>query len=134
MVYSNWDSLEKDIINKVQLATLDAQRQSVDRLHEYMKNRFYATEEPKKYKRTGHLGDSGMIGNYVQTSNGAIGAFYIDDSDFYTTGTYSTPKVFQEAETHGSGIIGNPHFWWDTMMDIEYEIIPNSFGKYFKKI
>lgn len=134
MIYKSWDSLEKDIINKVQLATLDAQKQSVDRLHEYMAVRFYATEEPKVYRRTHHLAESGMMGDYIQNSNGATGAIYIDDSDFYTTGTYPTPVVFQEAEVHGSRIIGNPHFWWDTMMDIEYEIIPNAFGKYFKKI
>ena len=134
MVYTNWASLEKDIINKVQLATLDAQKQSVDRLHEYMSIRFYATEEPMVYKRTYHLAESGMMGDYLQNSNGATGVIYIDDSDFYTTGTYPTPVVFQEAEVHGSRIIGNPHFWRDTMMDIEYEIIPNAFGKYFKKI
>ena len=134
MVYTNWASLEKDIINKVQLATLDAQKQSVDRLHEYMAVRFYATEEPKVYRRTYHLAESGMMGDYIQNSNGATGVVYIDDSDFYTTGTYPTPVVFQEAEVHGSRIIGNPYFWLDTMRDIEYEIIPNAFGKYFKKI
>lgn len=134
MAHKNWNSLERDIVNKVQLSTLDAQRQAVDRLHEYMGVRFYATEKPKRYKRTGHLGESGMMGDYIQTKDGATGALYIDDSDFYTTGTYPTPIVFQEAEVHGSGIIGNPYFWWDTMMDIESEIIPNAFGKYFKKI
>jgi len=134
MVYKNWSSLERDVVKKVQLATLDAQKQAVDRLQEYMGVRFYATEEPKRYKRTHHLGESGTMGDYIQTSNGATGSFYIDDSDFYTTGTYPTPVVFAEAEVQGSGIIGNPHFWLDTMTDVEYEIIPNAFGKYFTKV
>lgn len=134
MVYKDWNSLERDIVKKVQLATLDAQKQSVDRLQEYMGVRFYATEKPNIYKRTGHLGESGKMGDYIQNIDGATGSIYIDDNDFYTTGTYPTPVVFQEAEVHGSGIIGNPYFWRDTMTDIEYEIIPNAFGKYFKMI
>jgi len=134
MVYKDWNSLERDVVKKVQLATLDAQKQSVDRLQEYMGVRFYATEKPNRYKRTGHLGESGKMGDYIQNIDGATGSIYIDDSDFYTTGTYPTPVVFQEAEVHGSGIIGNPYFWRDTMTDIEYEIIPNAFGKYFKMI
>ena len=130
-VYRDWDSLEHDIVNKVRLATIEARNRSLERLDEYMRVRFYQTPKPNQYIRTGHLGESAEIGEYIEDKFGATGTFYINDNDYYTTGTYPTPIVFQEAEVQGSGIIGNPYFWHDTMNDMENEIIPNAFRKYF---
>lgn len=130
MVHKSWDSLEKDIINKVQSATSEAQIQSYLRLKEYLEW-FYSVPQGVRYRRTGHLGESAVLGSFSADSNGANAIINIDISPFYTTGSYDTPKVFEEAEAHGSGIRGVPNFWGNTMMDMENEIIPNAFGKYF---
>lgn len=134
MVYKSWSALEKDINNSIAMATSAAQMDAALRLSEYM-DYFYATPKPKVYDRTGHLGESWRIGSFTPTPTGAIGEIYIDESDFYTTGTYQTPWVFENAESGypPSRMLGHPHFWEDTMIDIENEIIPNAFGKYFRK-
>ena len=131
MVHKSWDSLEKDTINKVQSATSEAQIQSYLRLKEYLEW-FYSVPQGVRYRRTGHLGESAELGSYSTNSTGANAIINIDISPFYTTGSYDTPKVFEEAEIHGSGIRGVPNFWGNTMTDMENEIIPNAFGKYFR--
>ena len=130
MVHKSWDSLEKDIITRVQSATSEAQIQSYLRLKEYLEW-FYSVPQGVRYRRTGHLGESAELGSYSTNSTGANAIINIDISPFYTTGSYDTPKVFEEAEIHGSGIRGVPNFWGNTMTDMENEIIPNAFGKYF---
>ena len=93
------------------------------------------------YDRTGQLGSSASASNFQPTANGGIGMIEINDDVNYTTGTYDTMMVIENAETGyvpptapWATMKGNPYFWWDTMMDIESEIIPNTFGKYFKQI
>ena len=135
MVYTDWASLERGVIDKVRLATQEAQELSLIRLSKYL-DRFYESPEPIMYERTGQLGSSASAPHFQPTANGGIGMIEINDDVNYTTGTYDTMMVIENAETGypPSHMLGNPHFWWDTMMDIEYEIIPNTFGKYFRKI
>lgn len=135
MVYTDWASLERGVIDKVRLATQEAQELSLIRLSKYL-DRFYKSPEPIMYERTGQLGSSASATHFQPTANGGIGMIEINDDVNYTTGTYDTMMVIENAETGypPSHMLGNPHFWWDTMMDIEYEIIPNTFGKYFRKI
>lgn len=132
-VYRNWKSLEGDILSKVRYCTLDAQQQSLLKLNEYLEF-FYTVPEGKWYRpRTDHLKNSGTLGQFTITTNGAMGEIYMDTSVPYTTGTYTTQKVYEEAEKHGSGILGVPHFWENTMTEIHDTVIPNAFGKYFKQ-
>ena len=140
MIYTNWASLEKAVVNKVQLATKEAQTLSLQRLSQYL-DRFYDTEEPKRYERTGLLGSSASAPHFQPTATGGIGIIEMNDDVNYTTGTYDTMMVFENAETHylppsapWAQIKGNPYFWSDTMTDIEHEIIPNVFSKYFRMI
>ena len=140
MVYTDWASLERDIVKKVRDATQEAQDLSLKKLSEYL-DRFYATPEPKLYRRTGQLGSSASAPHFQPTANGGVGIIELNDDINYATGTYDTMMVYENAENGyvppsapWAAIKGNPHFWWDTMMDIEHEIIPNTFGKYFKKV
>lgn len=136
MIYKDWDSLERDIIAKVQQCTIEAQEASLHRFSEYL-DRFYETPVPKQYIRTGLLGSSASADHFQPTPDGGIGRIEMnDDVNYAKPGLYDTMMVFENAETgyERSHMLGNPHFWWDTMMDIQYEIIPNTFGKYFKKI
>ena len=55
MVHKSWDSLEKDIINRVQSATSEAQIQSYLRLKEYLEW-FYSVPLCVRYRRELSLG------------------------------------------------------------------------------
>lgn len=136
MVHTNWSSLEHDIISKVRECTKDAQEASLYRLSEYL-DRFYETPEPKRYERTGLLGSSASADHFQPTADGGVGRIEMnDDVNYAKDGLYDTMMVFENAETgyKPSRMLGNPHFWFDTMMDIQHEIIPNVFGRYFRKI
>lgn len=133
MVFKNWNDLEKAIVREVEFAVRD----TVYNGHmELIKNLewFYQTPDPIRYRRTDHLGrasESEASGK----PKGGVGLIYLDDSVPYTTGTYDTHKVFSEAEEHGSGIKGNPHFWANTMDTINKSIMPVAFrnhGFYIK--
>lgn len=132
MIHKTWDSLANAIQRQVGIATMEAQKASLIRLSEYL-DRFYDTRDPKLYVRTGHLGSSASAEPFVWTNDGGEGVIYMAEDIPYETGTHSTREVFSDAEAHLGGIIGNPLFWGDTMSDIENYIIPDTFGKYFKR-
>lgn len=124
MVYHDWDSLEKGITDKLKSAILDIGTKANQELQANLE-RFYDTSDPFMYERTGHLRNSWDY-DYTEMGNTAVVQILLDSSEPYYTGTYTTQKVFDEAEVHGSRIIGNPYFWRDTMDKIENEILPMS--------
>ena len=79
---------------------------------------FYDTEPPHIYRRTGQLGNSPRTTGLTGGNGNYSADIYLDQGYEYSTGTYSTPKVFDEAEAGGSGIIGNSGFWQKTESDI----------------
>lgn len=135
MIYKDWKSLSREIIRRTREATRDCNDWALNRLEENL-SRFYETEEPKVYQRTHHLEHSGKEKFYKEHPLGANGAIYIDQTPFYTTGTYETPWVFENAEIGypPSHMLGNPLFWEDTMTDIENDFMPRSFGRFFTKV
>lgn len=134
MVYKNWESLERDVVSKVREATRDCTKWTLNRLEENLA-RFYESPEPDVYERTHHLEHSGKEASFSNIANGAMGTVIIDQRPFYTTGTYDTMMVFENAETGyaPSNMLGNPLFWEDTMRDLETNFIPTSFGRFFIK-
>lgn len=128
MVYKNWENLESEIKKRTALATQDTIIGGKEVLDNYLRY-FYETRDPDRYERTYYLMRSGDY-MYTDTGNGGYGFLRMDSSTPYQTGTYSTIKVFQEAEVHGSGIIGNPFFWENTMQEIENNVMPNAFRKH----
>lgn len=85
---------------------------------------FYIVPEGKVYKRTGAYGESpestgvsGSNGNYDYN-------IHLNPPD-YTTGTYSGQKVREEAQYHGSGILGRAGTWFEAQQDIEEAIRKN---------
>lgn len=74
-------------------------------------NSSYSGREPKVYKRTGQLKNSPRTTGVTVSGNTVIAKIYLDQQYNYNTGTYSTPKVFSEAEAGGSGIVLTPGFW-----------------------
>ena len=86
---------------------------------------FYSQGNPIRYIRTGAYGESpestgvsGGNGNYDYN-------IYLDPPE-YTTGTYSGQKVMEEAQWHGSGILGRAGTWFEAEHDIE-EALKNNF-------
>ena len=85
---------------------------------------FYSQGSPKKYVRTGALGESpehtgvaGGNGNYEYR-------IYLEPPE-YTTGTYSGQKVLEEAQYHGSGILGRAGTWYESEYDIKEAVERN---------
>lgn len=74
-------------------------------------NTSHSGREPKVYKRTGQLKNSPRTTGVIVSGNTVIAKIYLDQQYNYDTGTYSTPKVFSEAEAGGSGIVVTPGFW-----------------------
>lgn len=131
MVYHDWDSLEKGITDKLKSAILDIGTKANQELQANLE-RFYDTPEPFMYERTGHLRNSWDY-DYTEMGNTAVVQLFLDSSDPYDTGTYTTQMVLENAETHylpptapWAQIKGNPYFWRDTMDKIENEILPMS--------
>lgn len=128
MTFKDWNSLESEIKKRTALATQDTIIGGKEVLDNYLRY-FYETRDPDRYERTYYLMCSGDY-TYETSEGGGKGTIYMDDSVPYQTGTYSTIKVFQEAEVHGSRIIGNPFFWENTMQEIENNVMPNAFRKH----
>lgn len=95
-------SLENAISNAEGQLYLQAQKNN---------RHFYDQGRPKQYKRTGQLGNAIKTTGVTPTGKGFEAEIYEDMSYSYTTGTYSTPKIFAEAEHNGSGILGAPDYW-----------------------
>lgn len=134
MIYKDWKSLENAILDNVREATKDCNDWTFNRLEENL-SRFYESPQPTMYERTHHLEHSGKQASFTNTSDGAVGVIIIDQRPFYTTGTYETPWVFENAETgyRPSNMLGNPFFWEDTMRDLEQNFMPTAFGRFFIK-
>ena len=98
MIYKDWKSLENAILDNVREATKDCNDWTFNRLEENL-SRFYESPQPTMYERTHHLEHSGKQASFTNTSDGAVGVIIIDQRPFYTTGTYETPWVFENAET-----------------------------------
>lgn len=134
MIYKDWKSLENAILDNVREATKDCNDWTFNRLEENL-SRFYESPEPTMYERTHRLEHSGKQASFTNTSDGALGVIIIDQRPFYTTGTYETPWVFENAEIgyRPSHMLGNPFFWEDTMRDLEENFMPTAFGRFFRK-
>lgn len=85
---------------------------------------FYSQGFPEQYLRTGkyeHSAESSGVfggnGNYHYN-------IHLNVSD-YKTGTFSGQTVFEEAQHNGSGILGKPGTWDDSVRDIEEELKKN---------
>lgn len=82
----------------------------------------YASAQPTYYykgtgKRTGMMKDYAPLLVGTGTSGHTVhGSFRMNSNYAYDSGTYSALKVFQEAETGGSGIV-MASGWWQRTMD-----------------
>lgn len=66
---------------------------------------------PKIYERTGNYESSPKTDGVTKSGNSVHTTARLDDSNPYSTGSYSTNKVFEEIQHNGSGIVGAPGTW-----------------------
>jgi len=79
---------------------------------------FYIQGDPKYYERTGALGESPRSAGVISKGNGNYHyKIYLEDPE-YNTGTYDGHKVLEEAQYHGSGILGRAGTWFESEQDI----------------
>ena len=77
-------------------------------------NASYAGAQPEIYKRTDQMRNSPKSTGVTGGGDVVSTTVYLDEGYTYNTGTYSTHKVFFEAENGGSGIVMTPGFWQRT--------------------
>lgn len=85
---------------------------------------FYIQGNPSSYVRTGALGES-PESTGVSGGNGNYHYNIHLNPPTYTTGTYSGQKVLEEAQYHGSGILGRAGTWFEAQQDIEEALKKN---------
>lgn len=79
---------------------------------------FYLQGNPVMYQRTGAYGNS-PESTGVSGGNGEYHYNIHLNPPTYTTGTYDGQKVMEEAQHHGSGILGRAGTWFEAQQDIE---------------
>ena len=91
----------------------------------------YSGGDPEVYQRTYQYKNSPRTTGVDQKCNVIEAKVYLDQNYNYDTGTYSTPRVFTEAESGGSGIKLTPGSWGKTENKIP-ETMASAFGKRFR--
>lgn len=91
---------------------------------------FYSQGSPNRYKRTYSYGDSPKSMGVIGSGDHLETEIYLDMDFSYTTGSWSTPKVFNAIEFGGGGILGKTGRWQQTEEDVE-RIINEAFVKRF---
>lgn len=96
-------------------------------------NASYAGGQPKKggYQRTDQMRNSPRTTGVTGGGNSVSAKVYLDQGYSYNTGSYSTPHVFTEAESGGSGIVMTPGFWQRTEQKAQ-QYVEEAFSKRFK--
>ncbi len=139
----SWDELEKQImkklVNAMNVVELKAETIMTDELFG-----FYAGGFPKRYKRTGQLGNSWRTSGVTQSGTSASFKAYLDMGacsydvpnplfDYDGTGRYShfsTGEVFNAAEGGYAGVVGRPGFWLRSEIKFE-QALKETMGQYF---
>lgn len=88
---------------------------------------FYSQGNPIFYQRTGAYGDS-VSSTGVSGGGGNYNYSIYLNPPSYSTGTYDGLTVLQEAQYHGSGILGRAGTWFESEKDIE-EAIRRNFSR-----
>ena len=85
---------------------------------------FYTQGSPQVYQRTGALGES-PESTGVSGGNGDYHYNIHLNPPSYSTGTYDGQTVLEEAQYHGSGILGRAGTWFEAQQDIEEAVKKN---------
>ena len=127
--YTDWGSLEKALQDKMREALMGTLDDSFMALSQNVLD-FYQGD-PVMYERTGAFGESPDWKPIEGSGNSLVATVYMDGDYQYNTGMHpSGLTVFQWAEEHSHGILGNSGTWAKTEDDI-VEAINDNFGRAF---
>ena len=114
-----FQAIDKQIIKPRAVA---AEREGFQMTKEDIES-FYMQGDPKRYERTGAYGES-PESTGVSGGNGNYDYNIHLNRPAYSTGTPGFP-VLEEAQYHGSGILGRAGTWFEAQQDIEEALKKN---------
>ena len=91
---------------------------------------FYSQGHPNRYKRTPSYGNSAKSTGVIGSGDHLETEIYLDTGFNYSTGSWSTPKIFDAIEFGDGGVLGKTGRWQQTEEDVE-RIINEAFVKRF---
>lgn len=115
-----FDAIDKQIIKP----RVDASEQEGFQMTKEDIKSFYIVPEGNVYQRTGAYGNSPKSSG-VSGGNGNYHYNIHLNPPSYSTGTYDGQTVLQEAQYHGSGILGRAGTWFEAEEDIKQAVIKN---------
>lgn len=93
-------------------------------------NDYYSIGNPKQYKRTYSYEHSPKSTGVIGSGDRLESEIYLDMGFKYSTGSWSTPTVFEAIELGFGGVLGKTGRWEQTEADVE-KIVSEAFGKRF---
>lgn len=127
MVFTSLESLISGLQGEIEAAVNEAESKGY--LSAVKNTSDYRQVTPKVYEVTYQLENSARTTGVIGGGNHYEAEIYLDEGFNYDTGTWSTPKIFDIAES--GGLINPGGFWARTEDEIEQEAIA-SFSKRFK--
>lgn len=141
---SSWAEIESRLTKRLQGAMNIVNLHAENIMRQELAS-FYAGGTPRRYVRTGQLGNSAKVTPLATSGTTISFKAYLDKGsvyyhvpnplfDFDGTGRYShytTDEVFDAAEAGHSGIVGRPGFWGRSERRIEqdfYSVIGSFFN------
>ena len=115
-----FDAIDKQIIKP----RVDASEQEGFQMTKEDIESFYIVPKGKVYQRTGAYGNSPKSSGVISKGNGNYEYHIHLNPPNYSTGTPGFP-VLQEAQYHGSGILGRAGTWFEAEEDIKQAVIKN---------
>lgn len=128
-VFKSWAALKKALQNEMRDCVIETTDNSLKDADNEMQI-FEDGGDPVYYERTHNYRNSPDTHGVSGGGNEVISDIYLNDGYTYYTGKFSTPEVFQAAESGSYGIIGTPGTWKRIERDIEENGI-ESFSKRF---
>lgn len=132
---SSWAEIESQLTKRLQGAMNIVNLHAENIMRQELAS-FYAGGTPRRYVRTGQLGNSAKVTPLATSGTTISFKAYLDKGsvyyhvpnplfDFDGTGRYShytTDEVFDAAEAGHSGIVGRPGFWSRSERRIEQDL------------
>ena len=128
--YTNISSLMAGLQRELRSAMTEISLQGLMKAHENASS-FYDQGNPSSYIRTGTYGTAPNTDGVKGFGNTQEVEIYMEEAGHgYSTGTFSAQEVWQAAENHTAGVLGQPGRWAQTESDVG-EIIYDVCSKHF---
>lgn len=117
--YNSMSALKADLQKRLRKA-MEVSREAAE-ANAYEATGGFYTGSPKQYVRTGNLGSSPRTTSVSGGGDTYSFEVYLDTSNPYNTGTWSTPQVFNAA--NNEELVGSGRFWEQTVNDTRNDVL-----------